>query len=106
MPPTPPGDSDRSRFNRQIDDAFTEASRLAGSTLAPTDFYEQFLTRALGGINAPAGAVWLRTPQGFLQVACQVNLEKVGLKSDWFGYERISTQAVAKQDISAAVRRC
>ena len=79
MPPTPTGDSDRTRFNRQIDDAFTEASRLAGSTLAPTDFYEQFLTRALGGINAPAGAVWLRTPQGFLQVACQVNLEKVGL---------------------------
>ena len=79
MPPIPPGDSDRTRFNRQIDDAFTEASRLAGSTLAPTDFYEQFLTRALGGINAPAGAVWLRTPQGFLQVACQVNLEKVGL---------------------------
>ena len=79
MPPTPAGDADRTRFNRQIDEAFTEASRLAGSTLAPTDFYEQFLTRALGGINAPAGAVWLRTPQGFLQVACQVNLEKVGL---------------------------
>ena len=79
MPPTPSGEADRARFNRQIDEAFTEASRLAGSTLAPTDFYEQFLTRALGGINAPAGAVWLRTPQGFLQVACQVNLEKVGL---------------------------
>jgi hypothetical protein len=79
VPPTPTGDSDRSRFNRQIDEAFTEASKLAGSALAPTDFYEQFLTRALGGINAPAGAVWLRTPQGFLQVACQVNLEKVGL---------------------------
>ena len=79
MPPTPPGDSERSRFNRQIDEAFSDASKLAGSTLAPTDFYEQFLTRTLGGINAPAGAVWLRTPQGFLQVACQVNLEKIGL---------------------------
>ncbi|MCS7020190.1 MAG: efflux RND transporter periplasmic adaptor subunit, partial [Gemmataceae bacterium] len=27
----------------------------------------------------PAGAVWLRTPQGFLQLACQLNLDKVGL---------------------------
>jgi len=30
-------------------------------------------------IEAPAGAVWLRTPQGFLQLACQENIEKVGL---------------------------
>lgn len=56
-----------------------EAARLAGSNLPPTEFYEQFLNRTLEAIDAPAGAVWLRTPQGFLQVACQMNLDKVGL---------------------------
>jgi len=76
----PPAETtDRGRFNRRIDDAFEEASRLAGSALPPTDFYDKFLNLTLNAISAPAGAVWLRTPQGFLQVACQANLEKVGL---------------------------
>ena len=62
-------------------------SKLAGSNLAPTDFYEKFLSKALGAINAPAGAVWLRTPQGFLQIAVQQNLEKVGLDEKRGGRE-------------------
>ncbi len=82
MTPTPPGQvEDRSRYSRQIEEAFEAAARLAGSNLAPAEFYEQFLNRALTAIDAPAGAIWLRTPQGFLQVACQLNLEKVGLDS-------------------------
>ncbi|QEL18190.1 efflux RND transporter periplasmic adaptor subunit [Limnoglobus roseus] len=80
MSTNPPGQQpDKNRFSQQIDDAFTQASKLAGSTLAPTDFYEKFLNVAITAIGAPAGAVWLRTPQGFLQVACQLNLDKVGL---------------------------
>lgn len=75
----PPDTQERTRFTQQLDSAFEDASKLAGSSLAPADFYEKFLTRTLGAINAPAGAVWLRTPQGFLQVAAQQNLEKVGL---------------------------
>ena len=75
----PPDSQERARFTQQLDSAFEDASKLAGSSLAPTDFYEKFLNRTLGAINAPAGAIWLRTPQGFLQVAAQHNLEKVGL---------------------------
>ncbi|MDB5309910.1 MAG: hypothetical protein JWO38_4112 [Gemmataceae bacterium] len=71
----------RSRYGRQIEEAFEAASKLAGSNLSPADFYQQFLNRTLSAIDAPAGAVWLRTPQGFLQIACQVNLEKVGLET-------------------------
>ncbi|HYH64826.1 MAG TPA: hypothetical protein VD866_09055 [Urbifossiella sp.] len=86
---TPPGGSSSSggqnpgqnRYGRQIEEAFEAASRLAGSALAPADFYQQFLNRTLAAIDAPAGAVWLRTPQGFLQIACQVNLEAVGLEN-------------------------
>ena len=79
-PTTEPSESaNKNRFSRQIDEAFEKASKLAGSSLAPTDFYNEFLNVTLKAIDAPAGAVWLRTPQGFLQIACQVNLDKVGL---------------------------
>lgn len=80
-PPETPEAAARNRFGRQIDEAFEEASRLSGSNLAPTEFYTQFLNKTLSAINAPAGVVWLRTPQGFLQVACQQDLDKVGLDS-------------------------
>jgi hypothetical protein len=80
--PTPTVSSeDKNRYGRQIEEAFEAAAKLAGSNLAPSEFYEQFLNRTLNAIDAPAGAVWLRTPQGFLQVACQLNLDKVGLDS-------------------------
>lgn len=82
MSPTPAGSSDdKNRYDTQIKEAFEAAAKLAGSNLAPTDFYEQFLNRTLNAIDAPAGAVWLRTPQGFLQIACQINLDKIGLES-------------------------
>jgi hypothetical protein len=83
VPPTPeaPVSEKRDRYGRQIEEAFEVASKLAGSNLAPTEFYQQFLNKTLTAIDAPAGAVWLRTPQGFLQIACQVNLEKVGLET-------------------------
>lgn len=80
MSATPPvKESNQNRFSRQIDEAFEEASKLAGSSLPPTEFYEKFLNRTVKAIEAPAGAIWLRTPQGFLQIACQVNLDNVGL---------------------------
>lgn len=71
--------ADRSKYSQAIDQAFEDASKLAGSSLAPAEFYQQFLNQTLTAIDAPAGAVWLRTPQGFLQIACQLNLDRVGL---------------------------
>lgn len=69
----------RSKYARQIEEAFESAGKLAGSALPPSEFYQQFLQRTLAAIEAPAGAIWLRTPQGFLQLACQENLDKIGL---------------------------
>lgn len=65
--------------SRKIDEAFEEVAKLAGSDLAPTEFFQDFLNKVIGGVDAPAGAVWLRTPQGFLQLQCQLNIENVGL---------------------------
>lgn len=97
------GGDDRAKFGRQIEEAFEAASQLAGSNLAPADFYQQFLNRTLTAIEAPAGAVWLRTPQGFLQIACQINLEKVGLESKRGG--RQCHNEVLRQVFTAAPPR-
>jgi hypothetical protein len=74
-----PNGSDGGGGNRRIDQAFEEVAGLAGSDLSPAEFYQQFLAKVVAGIEAPAGAVWLRTPQGFLQLQCQMNLDGVGL---------------------------
>lgn len=79
--PTEAAGDVRKRFGRKIEEAFEMAAGLAGSNIPPTDFYQQFLNRTVSAIDAPAGAVWLRTPQGFLQIACQVNLDGVGLEN-------------------------
>jgi len=97
------GTDDRAKFGRQIEEAFEAASQLAGSNLSPADFYQQFLNRTLTAIEAPAGAVWLRTPQGFLQIACQINLEKVGLESKRGG--RQCHNEVLRQVFTAAPPR-
>jgi hypothetical protein len=67
------------RTSRQVDEAFEKVAKLAGSNLPPADFFQEFLIATLTGIQAPAGAIWLRTPQGFLQLQCQYNLDNVGL---------------------------
>ena len=74
-----PSEAALKRLTRQIDETFEEVARLSGMNLPPTEFYQQFLAKVLAGIEAPAGAVWLRTPQGFLQLQCQTNLDKIGL---------------------------
>jgi hypothetical protein len=80
-PTTAASPEERARYSRQIEQAFEGASKLAGSNLPPAEFYEKFLNVTLQAVDAPAGAVWLRTPQGFLQIACQINLDKVGLEN-------------------------
>ncbi len=78
-PPNIPTETTLRRITRQIDETFQEVARLSGMNLPPTDFYQQFLEKAIAGIDATAGAVWVRTPQGFLQLQCQLQLEKIGL---------------------------
>jgi hypothetical protein len=59
---------------------YNEVARLAEQELSPPDFYGEFLKRVLLALSAPAGAVWLRTSQGHLQLQYQVNLREVGLE--------------------------
>src|SRR5438105_8863179 len=47
--------------------------------MAPAEYYGEFLQRLLQAIAAPAGAVWIKTPQGNLQIQYQINMRQVGL---------------------------
>jgi hypothetical protein len=75
---SPEGDSVR-RLRRQVEHAIEQLAALSGSTLPPGEFYAELLRKGLNGIDAPAGAVWLKSPQGFLQQQCQENIAQVGL---------------------------
>jgi hypothetical protein len=65
----------RKQINRLAD----EVAHLSEQDLAPADYYGEFLQRVITAIAAPAGAVWIRTAQGNLQLQYQINLREVGL---------------------------
>jgi hypothetical protein len=64
---------------RQINRLVEEIAKLSESDLPPTEYYGEFLQRVLSAVAAPAGAVWVRNPQGHLQLQYQVNIRQVGL---------------------------
>src|SRR5438552_564297 len=76
---TPPEGDALKKLTKQIDEAFEAVAKVSGSNLPPSDFYQELLAKVIVGIEAQAGAVWLRTPQGFLQLQCQQGIDKVGL---------------------------
>jgi hypothetical protein len=64
---------------RQINRLVEEIARLSEMDLPPNEYYAEFLQRVLSAVAAPAGAVWIRTPQGHLQLQYQVNMRQVGI---------------------------
>ena len=72
------GDGTR-RLRRQVEHAIEQLGALSGSALTPGEFYQELLRKGLDGIDAPAGAVWIKSPQGFLQQQCQQNIAQIGL---------------------------
>lgn len=64
---------------RQINKLAEEIAHLSEMDLAPPQYFAEFLQRLLLAIAAPAGAVWLRTAQGNLQLQFQINMREVGL---------------------------
>jgi hypothetical protein len=71
------------RARRQINRLADEVAHFSETDLPASEYYAHFLQRVLAAFAAPAGAVWLRTPQGNLQLQYQINMREVGLdKSD------------------------
>jgi len=65
----------RQRINRLTE----EIAHLSEQELSPAEYYGEFLQRILTILDAPAGAVWVRTAQGNLQLQYQINMAQVGL---------------------------
>lgn len=65
----------RQQVNRLVE----EIARLTESSLGPQEYFAEFLSRALTAIAAPAGAIWIRTAQGNLQLQYQINFREIGL---------------------------
>ncbi|MBY0527080.1 MAG: hypothetical protein K2R98_27040 [Gemmataceae bacterium] len=85
------------QIRRQINRLFEEVSHLCEQDLKPANFYAEFLQRVLTGIAAPAGAVWLRTTQGNLQLQYQINMRQLGLENDEpgrQGHDELLRQAI------------
>jgi hypothetical protein len=72
---------------RQINRLAEEIAHLSDSDLSPADYYGEFLQRVLQALAAPAGAVWLLTQQGNLQLQYQINMREVGLDKTKEGRE-------------------
>lgn len=66
----------------QINYLVEEIARLSDKDIPPGSYYAEFLKVNLTALAAIAGAVWLRTPQGNLQLHCQINLAHLGLDSE------------------------
>jgi hypothetical protein len=64
---------------KQINRLVEEIARLSETDMSPSDYYGEFLQRVLTAVAAPAGAVWVRTPQGHLQLQYQINIRQAGL---------------------------
>jgi hypothetical protein len=67
------------QLRRQINRLAEEVAHLSEMDLAPAEYYGEFLQRVLTALAAPAGAVWIRTPQGNLQLQYQINMRQVNL---------------------------
>ncbi len=64
---------------RQINQIETEISRISEADLSPAEYYAKFLELLLQALQAPAGAIWIRTPQGNLVLQCQASIREVGI---------------------------
>jgi hypothetical protein len=78
--PNPPVDLQTlEQTRRHINRLIEEVARMAEADLGPGEFYAEMLKRVLTAMAAPAGAVWVRTAQGNLQLQFHINLREVGI---------------------------
>ncbi len=67
---------------RQINRLVKELVLLSERDISPGEYFGEFLDRILRAIAAPAGAIWVKTPQGNLQLQYDVNMQGVGLDGE------------------------
>ena len=73
---------------QEIDDLVDELVRLAAADIPATEFHQTLLDRAVRGLAAVGGAIWIRNSAGQIQLECQVNLDGVPLAANWADAQR------------------
>jgi multidrug efflux pump subunit AcrA (membrane-fusion protein) len=56
---------------QELEDVFARFGQLARSPVAPLDFYRNVLDQSVRALSAEGGMVWLRAPNGAMQLALQ-----------------------------------
>jgi hypothetical protein len=64
---------------REITKILQEIGELAEQDIAAAEFYAEYLRRVAAALAARSTALWMRTPQGNLQLQYQLNLQAIGL---------------------------
>lgn len=73
------GETQQEQARKQVNQLAEEVAQLAEADVQPAQFYSEFLQRVYFALQGFAAAVWVRTPQGNLQLQCQINLRELGL---------------------------
>lgn len=66
------------KTSQEINLLLEEISRMSERDMPAAEYFGEFLKRVLTVLVAPAGAIWIRTPQGHLQLQYQINMAQVG----------------------------
>ena len=80
--------------SREIEDLLDELARLAASDLSVRQFHELLLERAVRGLAAVGGAIWLHSSDGQIHLECQFRLDAIPLAENWADAQR-HTQLLA-----------
>ncbi len=67
---------------QQVRNMVAEIAQLSKSDVAPEEFYEALLSRAVSALVATGGAVWTKDSSGRLDLQYQINLQATGLIGD------------------------
>jgi multidrug efflux pump subunit AcrA (membrane-fusion protein) len=92
--PSPHEFSTEPAASREIEDLLDELARLAASDLSVRQFHELLLERAVQGLAAVGGAIWLRSSDGQIHLECQFRLDAIPLAENWADAQR-HTQLLA-----------
>jgi hypothetical protein len=87
---------------RQINRLIQEIEQLSESQVGVPEFFAEFLQRVLTAIAAPAGAAWVRTAQGHLQLLHHINFGQVQAELDKSENGQASHSELLRQTVQQA----
>jgi multidrug efflux pump subunit AcrA (membrane-fusion protein) len=103
LDPSPRDSSADPAAGWEIEQVIDELARLAGSEISARRFHELLLDRAVQGVAAVGGAVWIRSGGGPIHLECQLRMDAIPLTENWADNQR-HTQLVAAVLASAEAR--